>query len=88
MSFVAAAVVVGALDVMDGSAAFRACKSDGNGEDDGSNAVKRGTQLLEIFALQILMLSRQKDKKKLRCVRACECVRECIVCLIGSALGF
>lgn len=49
----------------------RACKSDGNGEDDGSNAVKRGTQLLEIFALQILMLSRQKDKRKLRCVCVC-----------------
>ncbi|CAM9963839.1 unnamed protein product, partial [Scytosiphon promiscuus] len=45
---------------------LRACKSEGNGDDDGTNAVKRGTQLLEIFALQILMHSRQRDKKKLR----------------------
>jgi len=33
--------------------------------------VKRGTQLLEIFALQILMHSRQRDKKKLRWVFVC-----------------
>ncbi|CAM9094694.1 unnamed protein product [Pylaiella littoralis] len=45
---------------------LRACKTEGIGDDDGSNAVKRGTQLLEIFALQILMHSRQRDKKKLR----------------------
>ncbi|CAN0023688.1 unnamed protein product [Ascophyllum nodosum] len=38
----------------------------GEGDEDSSNAVKRGTQLLEIFALQILMHSRQRDKKKLR----------------------
>lgn len=51
----------------------RACKTEGDGGDDGSNAVKRGTQLLEIFALQILMHSRLRDKKKLRSVRVRAC---------------
>lgn len=44
----------------------RACAAESNGDEDSSNAVKRGTQLLEIFALQILMHSKQRDKKKLR----------------------
>lgn len=44
----------------------RACATESNGDEDSSNAVKRGTQLLEIFALQILMHSKQRDKKKLR----------------------
>ncbi|CAM9778391.1 unnamed protein product [Ectocarpus sp. 4 AP-2014] len=45
---------------------LKACKNEGNGDDDDTNAVKRGTQLLEIFSLQILMHSRQRDQKKLR----------------------
>ena len=49
-----------------GGARNRACAAEGEGDEDSSNAVKRGTQLLEIFALQILMHSRQRDKKKLR----------------------
>lgn len=52
----------------------RACASEGGGED-GANAVKRGTQLVEICALQILMHSQQRDQKRLRCV--CVCVRVC-----------
>ncbi|CAM9556475.1 unnamed protein product [Ectocarpus sp. 12 AP-2014] len=45
---------------------LKACQNEGNGDDDDTNAVKRGTQLLEIFSLQILMHSRQRDQKKLR----------------------
>ncbi|CAB1111636.1 unnamed protein product [Ectocarpus sp. CCAP 1310/34] len=45
---------------------LKACEKEGNGDDDDTNAVKRGTQLLEIFSLQILMHSRQRDQKKLR----------------------
>ena len=52
-----------------GSIEIRACTSEGASDDDGTDAVKRGTQLLEVFALQILMHSRQRDKKKLRYVR-------------------
>ncbi|CAM9339607.1 unnamed protein product, partial [Discosporangium mesarthrocarpum] len=46
---------------------LRSCEAEGSVvEDNGADTVKRGTQLLEVFALQILMHSRTKDKKKLR----------------------
>lgn len=67
----------------------RACSSERNGDDDGSNAVKRGTQLLDIFALQILMHSRQRDKKKLRYVSVTytDAGINSIVCIGVSHLG-
>lgn len=46
--------------------AGRSCESQGNGETDGTGAVKRETQLLDVCALQILMHSWQRDMKKLR----------------------